>query len=140
MASGDATRVWFPEVAEFLASRWQPDWQAEGSWADLIELAADLDAMAQRIRRQGGIQAPMMTCRGCNVRQRSAPPQISVSSMIAAAGRFGLTEQDVATRLRRRWQRYRGKIGLDRHGRSVSAQTPATSRQEPAHDGGAANQ
>jgi hypothetical protein len=53
MASGDAQRVWFPEMVETLRSEWHRGMSFEAT----IELRDELDAMLQRIRSEQHIRS-----------------------------------------------------------------------------------
>jgi len=120
MPSGDPQRQWFPEMIEMLRQRWAP----ELSWDDLALLAARLDAVLQRIRRERNIIPPMMTCSKCGVHGRSRFTSVSVNAMILAAGRFGITSQPVARELSERWQKYRKENNLDLCGKKRDTAFP----------------
>ena len=51
MPSGDANRIWFPELVDILQARWHEAMQVD----ELIELTAELDAALQTIRAAEGL-------------------------------------------------------------------------------------
>ena len=52
MASGDRQRTWFPEMVEVLRADWRPDM----SWAKIIGLRDQLDAMLKGIRKSRNLE------------------------------------------------------------------------------------
>ena len=112
MASGDAQRVWFPELIEMLGEAWSP-LLSESDW---IALRDRLDTTLQTIRRERHIRPAMMWCPKCQARHRSAPPKVSVRAMILALDRFDLVSADEVKVLEQQWNTYRKRHQLDRYG------------------------
>jgi len=119
MPSGDAQRQWFSEMIEILRQQWKPGL----SWAELVLLAAHLDAMLQQIRKDLNIIPSMFTCPECGVSGRSSFSIISINATILAAGRFGIASQSDAKELSKRWKKYRKEHGLDNYGRKAGTTT-----------------
>ena len=113
MASGDASRTWFPEMVDALREQWR----LEMSPDDLIALAARLDGMLQKIRVERNIQPPMMRCPHCGQRGRSPVMRVSVRTVLFALGRFGLAPSTVVKESDRLWKKHRLANGLDRYGK-----------------------
>jgi hypothetical protein len=53
---GDAQRVWFPEMIDFLSTQWHRDM----SFDAIVRLRDDLDGMLQRIRSERQIRPPVV--------------------------------------------------------------------------------
>ena len=124
MASGDAQKVWFPEMIAMLRQAADPAMSMEA----VLGLRDRLDATLQHIRRTRQIRPAMMWCSHCQAQHRAAPPRVSVRATILALGRFA----DVATTdvqaLEKHWNRYRRQHQLDRYG-----QQEDTVAAPPAH-------
>jgi hypothetical protein len=58
VAAGDAHRVWFPEMVEYLRLRWRDDLSMEA----LLGLRDELDDMLGRIRSTRHISNPVFKC------------------------------------------------------------------------------
>ncbi len=125
MPSGDAQRVWFPELIHMLRDRWQPDL----SWSAWIELRDQLDAELQLLRAQRGIQPPLMRCPKCGVHGRQAQPRVSVRAAILALGRFGVADEVLVKDIDRRWNQHRRRESLDLYGKPATERIP-----RPCHD------
>ena len=117
MASGDASRTWFPEMVDALRREWSQDL----TWDQLVTLRDALDQTLQQIRKERRIRPPMMPCSACGKRHRAAPPAVSVRAMILAVGRFQIAPKDEVADLERRWRKYQQAGGLDRHGKRDSS-------------------
>jgi hypothetical protein len=109
MASGDANRIWFPEIISLLKNRWN----ASMSWDEMIQIRNSLDETLQEIRTKRNIKAPMMWCPKCQTQHRSAPPKVSVRAMILALGRFNIENEEVVKTLERKWKSYQANNKLD---------------------------
>lgn len=123
MASGDASRIWFPEIVDELRRRWRDD-QSE---QELVALGSALDANLQQLRTERNIQPPMMRCRQCQGRHRAAHPRVSVRAAILAAKRFEIAPPHVVASTERRWAKFRRAQSLDRYGQPANNST----RTEP---------
>ena len=123
MPAGDSQRKWFPEMVDELRSRWSKGMSLE----ELISLTRELDEMLQEIRTQRKIKPVMMWCPKCQKRQPSAPPRVSVRSVIFALGRFGIASSDTVSSLEKHWKKYRKEHELDLRG------TPAGVAEDDHH-------
>lgn len=119
MSSGDAHRQWFPEMIEVLRLQLTP----ELSWSEFALLATRLDSILQQIRSDRNIIPPIFTCPKCSKRERSSFTSISINATILAAGRFGITSQNDAKELSKRWKKYRKENGLDNYGKKTCITT-----------------
>ena len=81
MAAGDAQRVWFPEMIEWLRAKWHQGMSCDA----LIELRDELDAQLQRIRSERPIRSPILKCPCCGHVGEGADPHVSVRAMILLA-------------------------------------------------------
>ena len=125
MASGDAQRVWFPELIAIVKQAGAPTMSMEA----LLRLRDRLEATLQTIRQTRQILPAMMWCPHCQARHRAAPPSVSVRATILALGRFtSATASEVQT-LEKQWNSYRKQQQLDRHGQPADA--VASPRQRP---------
>lgn len=113
MPSGDAQRRWFPEVVSLLRTRWRSDL----SWAEVVSLRDDLDAMVCEIRAQRGIRPPTFRCAQCGSVEPAELGPLSVRAVILALGRFGIVEPDAVNALEKEWASHRKAARLDLVGR-----------------------
>jgi len=54
MPSGDAQRVWFPEMLEVLKTAWS----SSMSWDELADFCERMTEMRRKMREERGIQSP----------------------------------------------------------------------------------
>jgi hypothetical protein len=116
MPSGDAQRIWFPEMIVRLRS----EWHERVSMPALINLRHELDGMLQRIRTDRNIQTPIITCRRCGTTGPAAEPHVSVRALILAVARFGIASKDQTHALEKAWAEYRKQHQLDIKGKTLS--------------------
>src|SRR5262249_485337 len=95
MASGDAQKVWFPELIAMVrqagdaaVSMVREAGDAAMSMEPLLRLRDRLHTTLQTIRDTRQILPAMMWCPHCQARHRAAPPSISVRATILALGRY----------------------------------------------------
>ena len=120
MPSGDAQRVWFPEILAMLRSSWSETM----SWDELANLCKHLTEVRKELRAARGIKDAVYQCRKCGGSMRSGSDRLSIRSALFALKKIGmLTETDLA-RLDRDWTKYRAANQLDRNGDKVSANCP----------------
>jgi hypothetical protein len=113
MASGDAQRVWFPEMIEALRSEWHHGMSFEAT----VELRDELDAMLQRIRYERHIRTPVFKCPHCGHVGEGAQPHVSVRAMFLSLLRFGIADAEQIKTLEKRWALYRQQNKLDIFGK-----------------------
>ncbi len=120
MASGDAQRVWFPEMIELLGSEWQ-----EGMNFDaLVELRDRVDDMLQQIRMERHIRPPVLRCPDCGHTGEAAEAHVSVRAMILSLLRFEIAPAEPTYALEKSWARYRKQKGLDLYGKPATSAPP----------------
>lgn len=124
MPSGDAQRVWFPEMVDRLRSQWQDGLSIDA----LLALRVELDGMLRHIRAARQIRTSVITCRVCGATGPEPEPRISVRATIAALVRFRIASKDVARVLERDWATFRRQNGLDLFGEPVDPQRPGAGR------------
>ena len=124
MASGDAQKVWFPEIIERLRAQWHQGM----SFDAIVELRDELDAMLQRIRSERHIHSPVLRCPRCKHVHEGAEPHASVRAMILSLTRFGIAPAGQAYALEKSWAAYRKQNGLDLYGKSMATPQSEASR------------
>ena len=103
MASGDAQKVWFPELIEMVRQAGAPAMSMDA----LLRLRDRLDTALQTIRRTRQIVPAMMWCSHCQARHCAAPPSVSVRATILALGRFTRVTASEVQALEKQWNSYR---------------------------------
>lgn len=114
MASGDAQRVWFPELLKALTAAWSPAM----SWEELADLLERLNEQRKAIRNARGIVSPMQVCRGCGAASRADVPGISIRSALFALKNAGALGESELEQCDARWKRHQRARGLDAYGRA----------------------
>src|SRR6266851_472729 len=117
MASGDAQRVWFPELIAIVKQAGAPTMSMDA----LLRLRNRLDTTLQTIRQTRQILPAMMWCPHCQARHRAAPPSVSVRATILALGRYTRATASEIQALEKQWNRYRKQHQLDRDGQPEDA-------------------
>ena len=117
MASGDAQKVWFPELIAMVRQAGDPALSIEA----LLRLRGRLNTTLQTIRHMRQILPAMMWCPHCQARHRAAPPSVSVRATILALGRYTRATAAEVQALEKRWNRYRKQQQLDRDGQPEDA-------------------
>jgi hypothetical protein len=117
MASGDAQRVWFPELIAIMKQAGAPTMSMDA----LLHLRDRLDTALQTIRHTRQILPAMMWCPHCQARHRAAPPSVSVRATILAVGRFTQATAAEVQALEKQWNRYRRQHQLNRDGKPENA-------------------
>ncbi len=74
MPSGDAQRVWFPQMIEEL----ETSWSKTMPWEDLADFCARMTEKQKQIRRERGIQHPKTRCPKCGKASRSDTSGVSI--------------------------------------------------------------
>jgi hypothetical protein len=113
MASGDAQRVWFPEMLDELRRRWS----ASLTWDEVVRLCEDAMVLRVRIRQERGILPPRTRCPHCGQVSQADIQGISVRSLLFALKDDGQIDEETFARLDRTWNKHRAANGLDRYGR-----------------------
>ena len=117
MASGDAQKVWFPEMIAMVRQAGDPAMSVDA----VLLLRDRLDATLQTIRSARQILPALMWCPRCQAHHRAAPPRVSVRATILALGRFAHVAAAEVQALEKRWNRYRRQHQLDRYGQQEDA-------------------
>jgi len=82
MASGDAQRVWFPDLIAIVRQAGNPAMSMDA----LLRLRDRLDASLQTLRQTRQLLPAMMWCPHCQARHRAAPPSVSVRARSRTSG------------------------------------------------------
>src|SRR5262249_16007316 len=117
MASGDAQKVWFPELIAMVRQAGQ----AAMSMETLLHLRDRLHATVHTIRHTRQMLPAMMWWPHCQARHRAAPPSVSVRATILALGRYTRATAVEVQALEKRWNRYRKQHQLDPDGQPEAA-------------------
>jgi hypothetical protein len=116
MPSGDAQRVWFPEMIEELTSAWS----ASMTWEELAEFCQRMTEKRRAIRQSRGIVAPRTRCPKCGAVSRGEIIGVSVRSTLFMLKKLGIVSEDELKALERSWKKHRDAAGVDAYGRSSS--------------------
>ena len=77
MASGDAQRVWFPEMVGRLRSQWHQGMSLDA----IVELSGELEAMLQQIRSERSIRSAAFRCSRCGYVGEGADPHVGFAEL-----------------------------------------------------------
>jgi hypothetical protein len=117
MPSGDAQRVWFPEMIEELVREWSPTM----SWEEVADLCARMTEKRKQVRQERGIQSPKMRCPcarcGGAMVSRTDLSGISIRSALFVLKKGGVITDAELEQLDENWMKHRKKNGLDAFGR-----------------------
>ena len=80
MTSGDAQRVWFPEMLDEL----ERTWSASVSWEELADFRHRMTEKRKDIRESRGIEPPLTRCPRCGAVSRCDVSGISIRSALFA--------------------------------------------------------
>lgn len=126
MPSGDAQRVWFPEMLDDLRSFWSKDID----WDALADFCERMTEKRKRIRLERGIQPPRtahlppgVRCPKCGqmsgTTSRRDPLAVSIRSALFALKKNGFIADDEFDALDKSWMKHRKKNGLNAYGRKT---------------------
>jgi hypothetical protein len=113
MPSGDAQRVWFPEMIKDLTRAWSPAM----TWEDLCALCRRMTEKRRAIRESKGIEPPRTRCPKCGSVSRGDISGVSVRSALFMLKKAGRVSEDEFKALDRSWKKYREATGVDAYGR-----------------------
>jgi len=82
MPSGDAQRIWFPEMLEELKTSWSETM----SWDELADFRTRTIEIRMQIREERAIQPPKTRCPRCGKVSRSDISGVSIGSALFALG------------------------------------------------------
>lgn len=125
MPSGDATRVWFPEMLDEL----QKQWSKALSWEECGLLCDRMTHARTKLKLENGVKGPMMHCRHCNAAHEMSLAPITIRSLLFALRNIGVLSEPELKQLDAAWRRYRVQHRLDGCGKSreVSSMAPPAS-------------
>lgn len=129
MPSGDAQRVWFPEMLEELKTSWSKTM----SWEELAEFCARMTERRKQIRQERGIQAPQTLCPKCGKVSRSDISGVSIRSALFALKNNCVITDDEFKELDTSWMKHKKRNGLDAHGRRTEPKLAVA--ESPCGDG-----
>ena len=117
MPSGDAQRVWFPEMLEALRSTWSK----EMTWVELVDFCRRMTERRKAIRHSRGIRPPKTRCPGCGRVSRTDISGVSVRSALFALKKDGIINEVEFKALDKSWKKYRAEHNLDPYGQRPAA-------------------
>jgi hypothetical protein len=129
MPSGDAQRVWFPEMIEELKTSWSETM----SWDEFAELCMRMTERRKQIRKERGIRPPQTRCPRCGKISRADISGVSIRSLLYALRKNGVITDDELKRLDKSWMKHRKENGLDSEGRKATPESAVA--QDPCGGG-----
>ena len=120
MASGDASRIWFPEMSNGLVLVWSP----RMSWEAMGDLCIAFAEKRKRIRADRGLVSPKFVCKCCG-ELMAASEKISIRSALFELHKREVIDDDTLARLDKDWGRYRKSHKLDGQARAQKAKGEA---------------
>lgn len=118
MASGDAQRVWFPEMLDELRAAWS----APITWSELATLCEQIAVERRALRASRGIEPPTMRCSKCGAVSRSDLRGVTIRSALFALLKMGVVDEAGFRALDKGWMKHRAANQLDRFGRRAEAE------------------
>jgi hypothetical protein len=115
MPSGDAQRVWFPEMLEALKKQWHKGL----SWEEVGVLCDQMQEMRDQIRQNRNIKPVRMFCKKCGKYSLTTPGRISMRSLLFALKKVEIVTEDKLKELDKSWKKYRKTQNLDPYGKKV---------------------
>ena len=128
MPSGDAQRVWFPEMLEELVSIWSEAM----TWKELADFCQRMTEVREAIRRTRGIRPPRFRCRRCGSVSRSDLRGVSIRSALFALKKQGVVTEAAFKELDRSWKKHRASHELDPYGREAERSRPVPEGEAPS--------
>lgn len=125
MASGDAQRVWLPEMIEDLKGTWT----SSMTWEELADFCYRMTEKRKRIRESRGIQPPRTRCPRCGSVSRADIKGISIRSALFVLRKNGIVIETEYKKLDRSWMRHKAEHHLDPYGREIVG--PSDGDDEP---------
>lgn len=113
MASGDAQRVWFPEMLAELASTWS----AAMTWEELADFCRRMTEERRALRESRRIAPPRTRCSKCGEISQSDISGVTIRSALFALEKTGVIDAARRKDLDRSWRKYKAKNQLDAYGR-----------------------
>ena len=117
MASGDAQRVWFPEMLNQLRTAWL----ASMTWDELAAFCQRVTVERRALRASRGIEPPTTRCSRCGAASKSDIRGVTIRSALFALRKMGVVEEAGFKALDKSWMRHKVANQLDPYGRRVTA-------------------
>lgn len=108
MASGDNTRMWFPEMLEILEKTWNP----EMTWQELKEICISMSQKLENIRDEKGINTKLKGTCECG-HQMVLSSKISIRSLLFSLKKIDAITEDEFKNLDKNWKSYQRKNKLN---------------------------
>lgn len=112
---GQSQTIWFAEIKQQLAERWNSDLSMD----EQFKLLADLNSKLHQIRIEYNVRPAMMWCPNCKERHLSRLTDISITAMHFALKRFEICSIDEFNELRKKWKKYSIMYSIDIFGKPV---------------------
>ena len=117
MASGDAQRVWFPEMIEKIKTQWS----SSMTWENLIEFCRMITEERKQIRDLRDIRPPRSKCSHCGTVSRSDIHGVSIRSALFVLKNNGIVSEEEFKKLDKDWKKHRKENGLDSYGKEIKS-------------------
>ncbi len=112
MASGDAQRVWFPEMIEELTDHWS----SSMTWAELSDFCRSMTDKRKQIRDIRGIKPPRCRCKRCGTVSQQGIHPISIRSALFTLKNNGTVSEEEFKKLDKKWKKFKKENNLDAFG------------------------
>lgn len=111
MASGDNTRMWFPEMLEKL----KRTWHREMPWSEVITLCESFSMQLTNIRTERGINTVLKRKCDCG-HQMHISSKISIRSLLFSLKKINVISEENFKDLDKSWKSYQRKQKLNGYG------------------------
>lgn len=113
MASGDAQRAWFPEMAETLKNWWDPSM----TWKECSVFCEEMTRVRAKIREGKNIKPIKFYCTNCQEYHFLKMSPISIRSLLFTLKKIGIVTENEFKTFDRSWKKYRKESKLDSYGK-----------------------
>jgi len=112
MASGDAQKVWFPEMLSIL----NENWNSKLSWEECGILCKEMTDFRDELRKRKNIKPAQMLCKSCGQYHEMGMSKITIRSLIFALKKSGKINNAELKKLDKDWKSFQRKNRLDGYG------------------------
>jgi len=112
MPSGDAQRVWFPEMLSLISEQWNDDL----SWNEISVLCTEMTEYRKKLKNIKNIKPIMAFCENCKKYHEMDISPIGVRSLLFALKKSKIIDELKFKTLESEWRKYQRKNKLDGYG------------------------
>ena len=113
MPSGEALKVWFPEMIDAIKFQWHQGM----SWDEIIQLCRSMETKWKEIRKERNIKPAKMRCPKCGEKDMVQVELISVRLLFYALKNNDIISAKTFEDFDKRWKKYMKQNNLDGYGR-----------------------